>query len=193
MFRRHLLITFAFSLFVLSAASTVSAQWGPPSRPQPGFDEGYQRGVRAGADDMRRGDTFNFSDENDYRRGDAGYRPQYGDRDWYRDSFRRGFQSGYRNSYQRGGPSRGWGSGRAGGRVDVAVQQGYNDGYEAGLDAAGDRDRFDPVREGRYRSADRGYERAYGDREYYKTNYRSGFRSGYESGYRDGSRYSSRW
>jgi hypothetical protein len=36
--------------------------------------EGYARGVRAGEEDQRRGRPFNVSNDNDYRRGDAGYR-----------------------------------------------------------------------------------------------------------------------
>ena len=42
---------------------------------------------------------FEFTDESDYRRGDSGYRSQYGNRDRYRDSFRYGYQEGYRNGY----------------------------------------------------------------------------------------------
>lgn len=197
MSRPYFRTVFLASILLISAASTASAQWGAASRTEPGFEQGFQRGQRAGTDDLRRGERFNFSDEAEYRRGDTGYRPQYGDRNWYRDSFRRGFESGYRTAYNygntgRGGPSGPWaGNGRQG-RFDVAVQQGYSDGYEAGLDAARDRDRFDPIREGRYRSGDRGYNRSYGSRDVYKANYRSGFRNGYEAGYQDGGRYN-RW
>ncbi len=204
---RHLFsLVSALAILTLSA-STASAQWGS-TRVSPAFQQGYERGLRAGADDLRRGDRFGFTDENDYRRADAGYRSQYGSRDRYRDEFRRGFESGYRNGYAvagRGGPSwnqggpwngRGagpWTGGRAGARFDVATQQGYADGYEAGLDDGRDNRRFDPVGERRYRSADRGYQRSYGDKDYYKANYRTGFRSGYEDGFRDGQRYGRRW
>src|SRR5215831_10161127 len=60
------------------------------------YDEGYQRGLRAGQDDSRRGNPFNYTDERDYRSADAGYRSQYGSRDVYRDDFRVGYQAGYR-------------------------------------------------------------------------------------------------
>ena len=153
----------------------------------PGYNEGYQRGQSAGAEDSRRGDRFEFTDESDYRRGDAGYRSQYGNRDRYRDSFRYGYQEGYRNGYggygQYGnghmatgamavGPSGNayprWPNGGYTDRYDPAHQTGLNDGYEAGLDDGRDNRRFDPVSEGRFRSANRGYESEYGSREAYK-------------------------
>jgi hypothetical protein len=181
----------------------------------PGFDQGYTRGVDAGAEDRRRGEPFNFIDERDYRSGDDGYRREYGRRDAYADDFRRGYQAGYRQGYERGpvprggngrppvwsngnGPVGGPGNGRGGAgrgrglpgqRVDLAWENGYLDGYEAGLDDGEDRDRFDPVGERRYRSADHGYDRRYGPLELYKNRYRPAFRDGYEEGYADGRRY----
>jgi hypothetical protein len=209
MFRRHLSL-WALALAVL-VPSAASAQWGPQSRVQqsrvqPGYEEGYQRGLRAGADDARRGSAFNFSINLDFRRGDIGYRAQFGSRDRYRNEFRNAFELGYRAGYGNGrndgyydrglpgnrqGPP--WTNGRGVARFDVATQQGYSDGYEAGLDDARDGRRFDPVGERRYRSADRGYNSSYGPRERYKTNYRTGFLSGYEAAYEDGVRYGRRW
>jgi hypothetical protein len=213
MFRRHLFWIVALAILVPSAAS---AQWGPQSRVeqsrvQPGYEEGYQRGLRAGADDARRGSAFNFSINVDFRRGDIGYRSQFGNRDRYRNEFRRAFELGYRAGYNtrrndnyggyydydrglpgnRQGPP--WANGRGVARFDVAVQQGYSDGYEAGLDDARDGRRFDPVSERRYRSADRGYNDSYGPRERYKTNYRTGFLNGYEAAYGEAARYDRRW
>jgi hypothetical protein len=215
MFRRHLFWILALAVLVPAAAS---AQWGPQSRVgqsrvEPAYEEGYQRGLRAGSDDMRRGAAFNFSINVDFRRGDLGYRAQFGNRERYRDEFRRAFELGYRAAYNerrndgygryddygrglpgnRQGPPPPWAGGRAGGRFDVATQQGYSDGYEAGLDDARDGRRFDPVSERRYRSADRGYNATYGPRERYKTSYRTGFLSGYESAYQDASRYRRGW
>jgi hypothetical protein len=198
---RHFFSLVSVMIVLMLSASTASAQWGPASRVSPAFQQGHERGLRAGTEDLRRGDRYDFTDEGEYRRADAGYRSQYGHRDRYRDEFRRGYEAGYRSGYGvagRGGPSwngRGgpWAGGRAGARIDVARQQGYSDGYEAGLDDGRDNRRFDPVGERRYRSADRGYERHYGDKDYYKANYRTGFRSGYEAGYRDGQRYDRRW
>ncbi len=73
-------------------------------------------------------------------------------------------------------------------RFDFAVNSGLRDGYEAGLRDAQRGDRFDPVREKRYRSGDQGYDRRYGPREFYKDRYRNAFRRGYEDGDRDGRR-----
>jgi hypothetical protein len=205
MSRRHLPWFFALSLVTTlpAIAAADASQWGRPSQFQPAYQEGYERGARAGAEDARRGDRFNFTDEGAYRSADAGYRSQYGNRNLYREEFRRAFESGYRTGYAgygRGGYGRGnngqvlppWSGNRGGrgtGRFDPAVTQGYNDGYEAGLDDGRDGRRFDPVGEGRYRSGDRGYDRDYGSRDYYRTNYRVGFRNGYEEGFRDGTQY----
>ena len=186
---------------VAPSAALAQAGWNTP-----GYNQGYQRGQSAGAEDSRRGDRFEFTDEGDYRRGDWGYRSQYGNRDRYRDSFRWGYQEGYRSGYGNYG---GYGSGRSGGygngrydggpwydnrsnRYDPAYQTGLNDGYEAGLDDGRDNRRFDPVSERRFRNADRGYEREYGPREVYKANYREAFRTGYQRGYNDGRRYDRR-
>lgn len=203
MFHRHLLRTIALATLVPSAAF---AQWSPPSSPPAaressrasstrpyGYDEGYQRGAIAGSNDARRGTAFNFEVHVDFRRGDVGYRAQFGPRDRYRNEFRRAFEIGYRsgygeryrNNYPRGIPGAGspqWSYG-AGARFDVAHQQGRSDGYEAGFDDARDRRRFDPVAERRYRAADRGYNKTYGPRERYAVNYRNGFLNGYEAGY----------
>jgi hypothetical protein len=171
-------------------ASIAAAQWGPQG--DYGYTEGYDRGVRAGAEDSRRGDRYQFEDEGDYRRGDAGYRSQYGNRDRYRDSFRRGFQIGYRAGYggygSEGGPYGPGGVARP--RVDnYAYDHGMNDGYEAGLNDGRARRRFDPIGEGRYRSGDHGYNSRYGSRESYKLTYRDAFKVGYERGYDDARLY----
>jgi hypothetical protein len=207
MFRRHLPWVLAFAVVF---PSTAWAQWGPQARPQqsraqPGYNEGYQRGVEVGAADARRRSSFNFSLSLDFRRGDIGYRAQFGNRDRYRNEFRRGFELGYETGYNsnRGGGyyARGLPGGRqsppaaygrAGVRLDVAAQQGYSDGYEAGLDDGRNGRRFDPVAERRYRNADRGYNNSYCPRERYKASYRSGFLPGYEVGYQDAARYGRR-
>jgi hypothetical protein len=79
----------------------VVVQWGSP-RPaiDVGYNQGYTRGVRAGENDARRGNRFNFSDESDYRNTDSGYRPDYGPRDSYRFEYRRGFEDGYDAGYR---------------------------------------------------------------------------------------------
>jgi hypothetical protein len=185
--------------FGLAAPAAALAQWNWDA---PGYREGYTRGERAGAEDARRRQSFNYDDESDYRRGDYGYRSQYGNRDRYRDTFRYGYQEGYRYGYSpwsgarggRGGVVPPWSAGgaRGGYRYDPAYQTGMNDGYEAGLDDGRDGRRYDPVSERRYRGADRGYEREYGPREAYKNQYREAFKVGYARGFADGRRYDDR-
>jgi hypothetical protein len=184
----------------------------------PAYSEGLNRGLRAGEEDSRRGDAYNFTDENDYRRADAGYRSQYGYIERYKDDFRRGYEVGYRSGYTRNTNSRvppyydpqypdprypdprysdprypdpryDNRSGTAVRRDDLALTNGYNDGYERGLDDGHDRRRKDPVAERYYRGGDRGYEKWYGPKELYKTRYREAFRNGYERGYDDARRY----
>jgi hypothetical protein len=184
----------------LSAPAVAFAQrpWTVPNRPPASsvvpYDQGYDRGLRAGSEDLRRGDRFRFDDESDYRRADAGYRSQFGSRDRYRDQFRRGFEVGYRDGYtrNRSDATRGRalpGYGVAGRTGDLALDTGFNDGYEAGLKDAQKHDRFDPVSEGRYRSGDHGYKNWYGAKESYKINYREAFRQGYTRGFQEAQRY----
>jgi hypothetical protein len=209
MIRRHL-IAAALATVTLPATawaepqSGVIVQWGARQpNSNVAYHEGYLRGIRAGEQDARRGDRFEFYDEGDYRSADHGYRREFGNREYYRNEYRRGFEAGYSNGYRgvRGGrydtPGPGGrygypgypGYGDARGRFDVAAQQGFNDGYEAGFDDGRDGRRFDPIAESRYRSGDRGYRSSYGARELYKANYRDGFRDGYEQGFRDATQY----
>lgn len=81
---------------------------------------------------------------------------------------------------------------RGGGYANVAYERGLDDGYRRGMEAARDGDRYDPRREGWYRSGDRGYERRYGSRDGYRQTYRDGFTRGYDQGYREG-RYNGRY
>jgi hypothetical protein len=65
-----------------------------------------------------------------------------------------------------------------------AFEQGFRDGRSQGWNDRDDDKRYDPTRDDRYRSADRGYERRDGDRDAYRREYRDGFRAGYAEGYR---------
>lgn len=77
-------------------------------------------------------------------------------------------------------------------RMDLAFGTGLNDGYEEGYEDGEKRHRFEPTREGRYKSANRGYDRRYGPKELWQARYRDGFRRGYEDGFDDARRYNSR-
>ena len=175
----------------------------------PAYRAGYERGMRGGEDDGRRNQRYDYGSKSDYRSGESGYRREYGDRNRYRIEFRLGFEVGYRDGFDRYRPGYGrddgWRPGRGGPppwanargrggyqRTDYAFRIGFTDGYEAGLRDGRDRDRFDPLREGRYRSGDRGYNRNYGARDDYRLRYRGAFREGYQHGYDDGWRYNAR-
>jgi hypothetical protein len=185
------------ALLVAAAPATAAAQvridiqFGDP------FRTGYERGVRAGEGDVRRGQRFNFEDESEFRRGDAGWRGPHGAGAPARDRFRQGFAAGYRDGYLReaaGGSRGGYGGSRRDGGYgwygygggDPAWRQGYADGYKEGRDAGDDRRRFEPERESRFRDADRGYEREYGPRDFYRARYREAFLAGYARGYDEG-------
>jgi hypothetical protein len=181
-------------LLPLTACAATTAQWGQQwgrQNSQSAYSDGFERGQRAGFEDARRGDRFQFSDESDYREvSRTRPRDNFGAR--YRDEFLRGFETGYRNGFedrrfdrrdQRNLPPWSNGGGYGRGRYDNATQYGYEDGYQAGLNDAKDRNRFDPVGESRYRSGDRGYERNDGAREDYRARYRDAFRRGYEQGF----------
>ena len=156
------------------------------------YDRGYREGLRDGEQDLRSGRGVDLNRHSAYRNADAGYARRDGNRDDYRRAFRNGFEDGYRSVYQqaRGNGRRGQVFGRTprGGYQDPASARGYSDGYEHGIDDGHDRDRYDPVRHGDYKSGDDGYNRSYGSKDSYRNNYRAGFRQGYEDGYRSGTR-----
>lgn len=202
---RHLTIFSALSALLVAVPTAASAaqvsvqlQFGQ-SAARAAYDEGFQRGERAGIEDAQRGQRFQFTDESDYRRGDVGFQSRYGNRDRYREEFRRGFEVGYGSGFARvtdqwgnyGGPrvTPGYNTGYGYQRYDLASTNGYDDGYQEGLKDGRDRNAFDPVRESRYRSGDHGYRSAYGPRDIYKARYRDAFQQGYERGFADARRY----
>ena len=67
----------------------------------------------------------------------------------------------------------------------VAAHNGFTDGYDAGRRDASRGDRFDPVRDRRYREGDHDYNSRDGSRPEYKREYREAFQRGYERGYRE--------
>src|SRR5262249_16978355 len=120
-----------------------------------------------------------------YRAADEGYRRDDGDLSGYRQMFRRGFEAGYREGFER--------NERATARepyparpadLSPAAQIGFRDGYDVGVKDLRDRERYDPVRSGRYPSAAHHHDRRYGSREEFQRQYRLGFEDGYERGYR---------
>jgi len=159
------------------------------------YYRGYQQGLRNGEQDARRNRPYARDDWNNGRRNDD-------------VDFRNGFADGYRDGYYQVRGDRGADRGvvrnndrrpggvivppsggvrRApGGYQEPAFARGYSDGYQDGANDGKDRNRYDPVGEKDYRSADKGYSGNYGSKDAYKNNYRAGFRQGYEEGYREG-------
>lgn len=160
------------------------------------YNRGYREGQDAGADDARRGRSYDMRRHGEYRdnrRGD-----DRGDLRAFRQGFEAGYDEGYRR-YSRGGydprgtyppnSPRGqdpyYGGGNRGGRfISPAAENGYRDGFEAGQRASRRGDRYDPVREKRYRDGDHDYNSRYGSRDQYKREYRDGFQRGYDDAFR---------
>ncbi len=67
-----------------------------------GYDRGREDGWREGYADAQRGQRFDYDDERCFRRGDAGWRPEYGPRYVYVTGYRRGFEQSYRRGYEAG-------------------------------------------------------------------------------------------
>ena len=65
------------------------------------FDTGYREGVAAGQQDRRQNARSDYRQSPGYRNGDAGYRPNLGDRNEYRRDFQDGFERGYQDGYGR--------------------------------------------------------------------------------------------
>ena len=63
------------------------------------YNEGHQKGFDRGRDDLRHGRSPSYERDNEYRKGDRGYRREDGDHDAYRDAFRQGFSAGYGEAF----------------------------------------------------------------------------------------------
>jgi hypothetical protein len=74
----------------------------------------------------------------------------------------------------------GWRSGDA---QDRAYNNGYHQGQERGRDDARKGRVFDYTRDKEYRKADEGYNRRYGDRNWYRDEFRRGYVAGYSQAY----------
>ena len=64
------------------------------------YDRGYNDGLYTGANDGRRGQTYDPERSHFYKSGTDGYRSSKGSRDAYRMAYRDGFLRGYREGYQ---------------------------------------------------------------------------------------------
>lgn len=68
---------------------------------------------------------------------------------------------------------------------DSRWQFAFRDGYNAGLRDARAHRRFAPMLAAQFRSANSGYNRAWGSRDQFAMQYQAAFRDGYERGYDD--------
>jgi hypothetical protein len=158
------------------------------------YNRGFNEGHAIGIADARRGRPFDMHAHREWRDIER----QHIERDdvrAYRQGFEVGYGQGYRQlaradyppvpAYPPPRPPQEPYSGEArDGYVTPAAQNGYRDGLDEGRRDAHNRERFDPVRSHRYRSADHDYDRRYGPLEVYKREYRDAFQRGYEEGYR---------
>lgn len=65
----------------------------------------------------------------------------------------------------------------------AARRFGYQDGYEDGLNDRRTGHSYRPMHDSSFRHADRGYERNFGSKNYYKQVYREAYEQGYSRGY----------
>ena len=176
----------------------------PRDRVNQVYSQGYQSGIRQGERDARSRRARDYRRHNDYRRAGGWNNSRSGEA----DAFRRGFAQGYIAGFDRanrggwgvpaypshpgpGYPSRGYpGPGFPGGGgygyYSPAMDRGLEDGYRDGVNAARRNQRYDPVRERRYRSGDAGYNSRFGSREQYRAEYRNAYRQGYDRGFQEG-------
>jgi hypothetical protein len=173
------------------------------------YDRGFREGLDAGADDARRGRSYDVRRHGEYRDNSRGN--DRGDLVAFRQGFESGYGDGYR-SYARGGygaprppyppastypqyPGSSRDQDRYGDRYPYyggtvgrlsspAADNGYRDGFDEGQKAARSGDRYDPIGEKRYREGDHDYNSRYGSRQDYERNYRAAFQQGYDAGYR---------
>jgi hypothetical protein len=99
---------------------------------------------------------------------------QYGNQG-YRDGDDRRYR------YPNGGYERGYDRGY--GNYSPAFDNGYRDGFAMGQRDSERNKAFRPSKNDWYEDADRGYNRNYGDKNFYKREYRQGFQQGYSEGY----------
>jgi hypothetical protein len=189
-----------FAVPARASAQADSYQYRPTYQAfdQRAYDNGFREGLTQGEQDARLRREFSFARNQDFRDADIGFRRSDGDLGEYRRVFRVGFEAGYSQGFDRTARELGYASPRAAQplypaypearAVDLseAARIGFQDGYDVGRKDARDHESYDPVRSGRYRSADHDYDRRYGSLDGFKRDYRIGFEQGYEQGYRVG-------
>jgi hypothetical protein len=116
-----------------------------------------------------------------YRYGYYSGQAQHEQDELQRDVANCGYDSyGYRNYRDRDD----WRYRKGGEYNDAARDNGYRDGLVMGERDAQKYRAFRPSKNDWYEDADRGYNKAYGDKNFYKFQYRQAFEQGYSEGYR---------
>jgi hypothetical protein len=64
------------------------------------YERGYDDGLYTGANDGRRGQTYDPERSHFYKSATAGYRSAKGDREAYKQAYRDGFLRGYREGFE---------------------------------------------------------------------------------------------
>lgn len=160
---------------------------------QYGYQSGYNDGIRKGRHEGRENDPYDYHTP-DWRQATRGYQNWMGPV----SVFQRGYQQGYAEGFRAGFASERPGS-RGGYRDDYRDDYrpgayrydnaGYSIGYQDGASVAREdmwkNKPFNPNPRGKYDDMDHGYQRAYGDRNYYKSQYAAGYRTGYENAFRN--------
>ncbi len=67
---------------------------------QTALNAGYNEGMKAGREDRRRGDRYDYRDEGQYQSASKDYNSRMGDRSAYQSYFRQAFQTGYADGYR---------------------------------------------------------------------------------------------
>jgi hypothetical protein len=67
---------------------------------QTALNAGYNEGIKAGREDRRRGERYEFRDEGAFQSASKDYNSRMGDRYAYQSYFRQAFETGYRDGYQ---------------------------------------------------------------------------------------------
>jgi hypothetical protein len=151
-----------------AAQSAVAVQWYQDRDDRQAFREGYRQG-QWDARHERRPDW----DDNRWREAD--------DRRAYRDGYLRGYREirgdGDRDDYYGRDRYTGYG-------VDSARRFGSQDGFNDGLRDRRTGHSFRPTHDDNFKHADRGYNRSFGSKSYYKQVYRESYEQGYDSGWR---------
>ena len=142
-----------------------------------GYQSGYKDGMRRGREEGRENDPFDYRAP-DWRQATRGYQGWMGPQNMYQRGYQEGYRSGFESGYQSVNRPRGDGDGDRddgyynGGWYGRGASYGspaYNIGYQDGL-RHGQQDRmtghsYRPTYDGDYRSADRGYSGAYGNKQ----------------------------